>query len=174
MCLKSYFDEELQIPDSLYHLAQSFIYFRCFVSGRRAPFNTSCNSSLVEMNSFSFCLGMPLFLYHIYRITFLERVFLADSFIVHYFENVILLLPIFWAFSWEICQQPNVGSFVGCHPFFLGCLYNSFFDTDFWNVTMMCLKYGIFALRSFMFSLHHGLVYPVPSSSFGSSQLLFL
>lgn len=150
-----------------------FIYFRCFVSGRRAPFNTSCNLSLVEMNSFSFCLGMPLFLYHIYRITFLERVFLADSFIVHYFENVILLLPIFWAFSWEICQQPNVGSFVGCHPFFLAVFTTLSliltFEMSLWCVSNMVFLHWDHLCFLCIMDLYIQFLPQV----FGSSQLYF-
>ena len=38
-CFKTYSNKEVQFSVSIYHLAQRFVYFGHFVSGRRAPFN---------------------------------------------------------------------------------------------------------------------------------------
>ena len=43
-CLLTYSDIELQLSDSVYHLAQSPLYFS--VSGRRAPLHISCKTYL--------------------------------------------------------------------------------------------------------------------------------
>lgn len=67
----------------IYYITASFVYFFLFVSGR-TPFNISCKAGLVLINS-TFVLGIPLFLLHIWMITFLNKVFLADTFYLSVF-----------------------------------------------------------------------------------------
>ena len=83
--------------------------FAVFVSGRRAPFNIACNAGLVVMNSLSFCLGKPLFLLHIWRITFLDGVFLADSFI----NFSILRVPFHSVLSCGVSAEKSADSLMG-------------------------------------------------------------
>lgn len=88
-CLTTYLDM-LQFSDSIFHLTQSFLYFCSFILGRRAPFNIFLQGKSIvdELPQVSYG-GNPLFLLHICIIIVLERVFLTNSFNIHYFEYAI-------------------------------------------------------------------------------------
>ena len=47
---------------SMYPLAQSFVYFCCFVFGGRVPFIISCKAGLVVMNSLTSRLSGKVFI----------------------------------------------------------------------------------------------------------------
>lgn len=114
---KNHSDEVLQFYDSICHLPQSFVCFCLLVSGRRTPFKISCKADLVLMNSLSFCQGKYLFLFHIWMITLLDRVFWANSFYLSGFWEchstlswpieflVKNLLIAYWGF---LCRLPSL------------------------------------------------------------------
>ena len=72
-------------------MTTSFVYFFLFVSGRRTPFNISCKAGLVLINSI-FVLGIPLVLLHIWMMTLLNKVFLADTFYLSVFWECLSTL----------------------------------------------------------------------------------
>ena len=61
---------------SVCHPTHSIVYFYLFVSGRRAPFNISCNIGLVVVNSLSFHL----------------KTFISPSYVNSYFAGCFILV----------------------------------------------------------------------------------
>lgn len=61
-CSIPYSEQGLQFPASVTQLTHSFVSFCLFVSGRRSPFNISCNAGLVMVNSLSFCMSGKAFI----------------------------------------------------------------------------------------------------------------
>ena len=114
------------------------------------------------INFLSLCLGMHLFLLHIWKATLLDRVVLADSFYLliflcmsfHFFltDRVFLLRSLL---------QPDGGSFVGYYLFSLLAfkIYSSSLTFD--SFIIMSQRRSFLCGDNQVFFQVHGLVYPV-------------